>query len=289
VGADSDYEDNLVSAEPNIVGGIFHADPLTKAMSENAMESWEAQDAALINCIAKHKKHILQTHWLLVGLAGCELRESTKHFGFKGADQNAYMLDAYRRWIDMYEEKLLEPPHDPGMFKKSQGVTKRTWQLALMILKTSINRKTGAISAALALVEPAATNLPPKPAKKYAFQPLRGDLLVKKFVGDLKKRFNNSYFPIWRGVAPDWPHLKSGTTKWELLPKMLKSAGIKADVKDWFAWVCLGPFHLDCPFLRTPRGRERGGPAQSTSEYLKRHTAERGVISLTSTGNRRVT
>ncbi|KAJ1426592.1 hypothetical protein B484DRAFT_450645 [Ochromonadaceae sp. CCMP2298] len=258
-------------------------------MSENAMESWEAQDAALINCIAKHKKHILQTHWLLVGLAGCELRESTKHFGFKGADQNAYMLDAYRRWIDMYEEKLLEPPHDPGMFKKSQGVTKRTWQLALMILKTSINRKTGAISAALALVEPAATNLPPKPAKKYAFQPLRGDLLVKKFVGDLKKRFNNSYFPIWRGVAPDWPHLKSGTTKWELLPKMLKSAGIKADVKDWFAWVCLGPFHLDCPFLRTPRGRERGGPAQSTSEYLKRHTAERGVISLTSTGNRRVT
>ncbi|KAJ1391198.1 hypothetical protein B484DRAFT_439622, partial [Ochromonadaceae sp. CCMP2298] len=85
-GADSDYEGNLVSAEPNVVGGIFHADPLTKAMSDNAMESWVAQDAALINCIAKHKKHILQTHWILVGLAGCELRESTKHFDFKGAD-----------------------------------------------------------------------------------------------------------------------------------------------------------------------------------------------------------
>jgi hypothetical protein len=144
VAAESDYEANFVSAEPNIVGGIFHADPLTQAMSDNAMEAWVAQDAALINCINKHKMHILQTHWLLVGLAGCELRESTKHFGFKGADQNAYMLDAHRRWIDVYEEKVPEPPHDPGMFKKPQGVSKRTWQLALMILKMPINRKASA-------------------------------------------------------------------------------------------------------------------------------------------------
>jgi hypothetical protein len=147
-----------------------------------------------------------------------------------------------------------------------------------MILKTSINRKAGATSAALPLLDPTAGNLPAKPSQKYAFQPLRGDLLVKKFVGDLKKRFTNSYFPIWRGVAPDWPHLKSGTTKWDLL---LKNAGIKADVKDWFAWVCLGPFHLDCPFLRTPRGRERGGSSQTATEYEERHTAEIGNIALT--------
>ncbi|KAJ1435889.1 hypothetical protein B484DRAFT_443993 [Ochromonadaceae sp. CCMP2298] len=63
---------------------------------------------------------------------------------------------------------------------------------------------------------------------------------------------------------------------------MLKNAGIYADIiKDWFAWVCLGPFHLDRFFLRTPRGRERGGPAQTTSEYLERHTADICVVALT--------
>ncbi|KAJ1428509.1 hypothetical protein B484DRAFT_449840, partial [Ochromonadaceae sp. CCMP2298] len=285
--ADSDYEANLCSGEPNIVGGVFHADPLTQAVSDNAMEAWKEQDAALLLCVSKHKKHLLQTHWLLVGLAGCELRESTKHFGFKGADQHAYMLDAYRRWIEVYEEKVVEPPHDPNMFKRPVGVTKRTWQLALMIFKTSINRKAGSTSIALTLEDPSAANLSAKSAKKYAFQPLRGDLLLKKFVGDLKKRFDNSYSTIWKGVAPDWPHLKSGTTKWDLLPQMLKNAKLKSDVKDWMAWVCLGPFHLDCPFLRSCKNQSRAGPAQTTAEYLERHTAERGVMGLTSRANAR--
>jgi hypothetical protein len=250
-------------------------------MSDNAMEAFKAQDAALLLCLSKHKKHILQTHWLLVGLAGCELRESTKHVGFKTSDQHAYMLDAYRRWIDMYVTKVPEPPHDPTMFKKPDGVTKRTWQLSLMILKTAINRKAGATSAALAQANPSSASLSADSTKKYAYQPLRGGLLLKKFVGDLKKRFSNSYITIWRSVAPDWPHLKSGSSKWELLPKMFNNAKLKADVKDWFAWVALGPFHLDCPFLRAPRPPGRAGPSQTAVEYEARHTAETGVIDLT--------
>ncbi|KAJ1391524.1 hypothetical protein B484DRAFT_285060, partial [Ochromonadaceae sp. CCMP2298] len=277
----SDYEEGLVSAPPNLVEGVFHRDPLTQAMSDNAMEAFKDQGAALLLCLSKHKKHILQTHWLLVGLAGCELRESTKQFGFKSSDQHAYMLDAYRRWIDMYETKVPEPPHDPGMFKKPNGVTKRTWQLALMILKTAINRKAVATSAALAQANPQAASLTADSTKKYAYQPLRGDLLLKKFVGDLKKRFSNSYITIWRIVAPDWPHLKSGSTKRELLPKMLTNAKLKADVKDWFAWVALGPFGLDCPFLRALRLSDRGGPTQTAMEYEARHTAETGVLGLT--------
>ncbi|KAJ1404910.1 hypothetical protein B484DRAFT_469888 [Ochromonadaceae sp. CCMP2298] len=137
--ADSDYEDARVSARPHIVGGSFLCEMETQAVSNNAMQAHQDQDAELLKCLFKYKKHFLQTQWLLVGFAGSELRESTKKFGFKSHEQGSYMLDAYRRSIDLYDAEVLSPSHDPDMFKRPHDVSKRMWQLALMILKTSIN------------------------------------------------------------------------------------------------------------------------------------------------------
>ncbi|KAJ1399056.1 hypothetical protein B484DRAFT_406449, partial [Ochromonadaceae sp. CCMP2298] len=102
-----------------------------------------------------------------------------------------------------------------------------------------------------------------------------------KFNGDLKKRFVNCYAPIWNKVAPNYPAIPSGKTKWDLLKKMLSQANIKSDVKDWFAWVVLGPSHLDVCSLRAPRPAARGGPAANGEAYLARHTAETALIGMT--------
>ncbi|KAJ1396812.1 hypothetical protein B484DRAFT_472200, partial [Ochromonadaceae sp. CCMP2298] len=95
--ADSDYEDSRVSARPNFVAGAFLCEMETQAVSDNAMQAHHDNDADLLKCLIKYKKQILQTHWLLVGFAGSELRESTKQVGFKSHEQGSYMLDAYRR------------------------------------------------------------------------------------------------------------------------------------------------------------------------------------------------
>jgi hypothetical protein len=279
--ADSDYEDARVSARPHIVGGSFLCEMETQAVSDNAMQAHQDQDAELLKCLIKYKKQILQTHWLLVGFAGSELRESTKQFGFKSHEQGSYMLDAYRRWIDLYEAEVPSPPHDPDMFKRPHDVPRRTWQLALMILKTSINRRAGETAAASIAADPTAGALLASKRVTYAFQPLDGRLLVKKFNGDLKKRFVNCYAPIWNKVAPNYPTIPSGKTKWDLLKKMLSQANIKADVKDWFAWVVLGPSHMDVCSLRAPRPVARGGPAANAEAYMARHTAETALIGMT--------
>jgi hypothetical protein len=91
----------------------YFADPETLALAQNAEEAWLEEDILLHSCIDKNKKHLLQTHLLIVGLAGCELRESTKQMALKARDQDAYFLDAYRRWIDLYETMVCEPPADP--------------------------------------------------------------------------------------------------------------------------------------------------------------------------------
>ncbi|KAJ1408441.1 hypothetical protein B484DRAFT_403532 [Ochromonadaceae sp. CCMP2298] len=235
--ADSDYEDSRASARPNFVAGAFLCEMETQAVSDNAMQAHHDNDADLLKCLIKYKKQILQTHWLLVGFAGSELRESTKQVGFKSHEQGSYMLDAYRRWIDLYEVEVPSPPHDLDMFNRPHDVSKRTWQLALMILKTSINRRAGETAAASIAADPTAAALLASKRVTYAFQPLDGRLLVKKFNGDLKKRFVNCYAPIWNKVAPNYPAIPSGKTKWDLLKKMLSQANIKSDVKDWFAWM----------------------------------------------------
>ncbi|KAJ1401451.1 hypothetical protein B484DRAFT_437824, partial [Ochromonadaceae sp. CCMP2298] len=102
---------------------------LPPAYSEESNASLQAANnllalanAALIKCLKTYSKHLLQTHWLILAYAGVEIRTNNIQNLMRSAEQKNLILDGYIRWIDLYQEKVLDgPPGNPNMFKMPVG------------------------------------------------------------------------------------------------------------------------------------------------------------------------
>jgi hypothetical protein len=103
----------------------LEADLETQGLLRVAVELYEAEktraagaEKKLALCMKNYSVQLKQTHWMLVGFAGVEMRESNKQTPLRAADASAYMLAAYVRWIDVYEGSVIEgPPGARDMFK----------------------------------------------------------------------------------------------------------------------------------------------------------------------------
>jgi hypothetical protein len=207
-------------------------------------------NTVLMKCLKTHSKHLLQTHWLILAYAGVELRSNNIQTLLKLAEQRNIILDAYIRWIDIYEEKVLDgPPGNSNMFKKPLGVTASVWRNALILQQDQVNK------------------------------PVNGKGLLKKFSDQFKTRCSGHYNIAWQATfPPNFPlGIKSGVTKWDLLAELQVYTQEKPDNKDYWAWINLGPFGVDAEILRSPLPPV-SGPFRTAFDFSRKHTGERTAL-----------
>jgi hypothetical protein len=227
---------------------------LPPAYSEESNASLQAANnllalanAALIKCLKTYSKHLLQTHWLILAYAGVEIRTNNIQNLMRSAEQKNLILDGYIRWIDLYQEKVLDgPPGNPNMFKMPVGVSPSVWRNALILQQDQSNK------------------------------PVNGKGLLKKFNDQFKARCHAHYALAWQAVFPaNFPNgIRSGISKWDLLAELQVYTQEKPDNKDYWAWINLGPFGMDAELLRAPLPPE-GGPFRTAADFARKNTAER--------------
>jgi hypothetical protein len=156
------------------------AQPNLEAMNEHAIATLNAADAVLSKLMKKHIDILKHTHFLLIALAGAEMRKELT--GMKQSEQYTLIMHSYLRWSKCYTGYLYKPPHDPFMYHKPTDFPQDLWELALLI--------PGGKVLTLASVH-------------------------RKYLEDVMASFNNFYGVVW-----SWAPIGSGKVKWEKIEKM---------------------------------------------------------------------
>ncbi|KAJ1406246.1 hypothetical protein B484DRAFT_404189, partial [Ochromonadaceae sp. CCMP2298] len=88
--------------------------PDHQALIQHATQVLNNADKVLYNLITKHADVLLKSHFIVVALAGAEMRDTLT--GMKEDEQYILVMHAYLRWVKIYETMLQKPPHDERMF-----------------------------------------------------------------------------------------------------------------------------------------------------------------------------